>query len=46
LWIPLADGILTRDKLREAFPYEQIPRYLLRDRDQIFGEEFGANPGT
>ena len=25
---------------REAFPFEQIPRYLLRDRDGIFGGEF------
>ena len=28
-------------KLREAFPFEQIPRYMLRDRDNIFGDEFG-----
>jgi len=28
-------------QLREAFPFEQIPRYLLRDRDKIFGDEFG-----
>jgi transposase InsO family protein len=27
-------------QLREAFPFEQIPRYLLRDRDSIFGGEF------
>jgi hypothetical protein len=27
--------------LREAFPYERIPRYLLRDRHKIFGDEFG-----
>ena len=26
--------------MREAFPLEQVPRYLLRDRDAIFGEEF------
>ena len=26
--------------MREAFPFEQIPRYLLRDRDCIFGAEF------
>jgi putative transposase len=31
----------TAQQLREAFPFEQIPRYLLRDRDKIFGEEFG-----
>lgn len=27
-------------QLREAFPFDQIPRYLLRDRDGIFGGEF------
>ena len=27
-------------QLREAFPFEQVPRYLLRDRDGIFGREF------
>jgi hypothetical protein len=27
-------------QLREAFPFEQIPRYLLRDCDGIFGIEF------
>ena len=26
-------------QLREAFPFEQIPRYLLRDRDGIFGDQ-------
>jgi transposase InsO family protein len=26
--------------LREAFPFEQVPHSLLRDRDAIFGEEF------
>ena len=30
----------TAQQLREAFPFEQIPRYLLRDRDRIFGDEF------
>jgi putative transposase len=30
----------TAQQLREAFPFEQIPRYLLRDRDCIFGAEF------
>jgi transposase InsO family protein len=27
-------------QLREAFPFEQLPRYLLRDRDSIFGHDF------
>jgi transposase InsO family protein len=30
----------TGQQLREAFPFEQVPRYLLRDRDGIFGGEF------
>jgi len=30
----------TGQQLREAFPFEEIPRYLLRDRDGIFGGEF------
>ena len=31
----------TAQQLREVFPFEHIPRYLLRDRDNIFGDEFG-----
>ena len=27
-------------QLREAFPFAQLPRYLLRDRDAIFGHDF------
>ena len=30
----------TAQQLREAFPFDQIPRYLLRDRDGIFGRAF------
>src|SRR6266513_6147213 len=30
----------TAQQLREAFPFDQIPRYLLRDRDKIFGDTF------
>ena len=30
----------TTQQLREAFPFDQIPRYLLRDRDGVFGGEF------
>ena len=27
-------------QLREAFPWDTAPRYLMRDRDRIFGKEF------
>jgi putative transposase len=30
----------TAQQLREAFPWDSAPRYLLRDRDRIFGHEF------
>jgi hypothetical protein len=30
----------TAQQLREAFPWDTAPRYLLRDRDRIFGEDF------
>jgi hypothetical protein len=30
----------TAQQLREVFPFDQIPRYLLRDRDGIFGTDF------
>ena len=30
----------TVQQLREAFPWETAPRYLLRDRDRIFGADF------
>ena len=30
----------TGQQLREGFPFDQLPRYLLRDRDTIFGDEF------
>jgi transposase InsO family protein len=35
---PTADW--TGQQLREAFSFDQLPRYLLRDRDAIFGDEF------
>ena len=31
----------TRQQIREAFPWDQTPRYLLRDRDAIYGADFG-----
>jgi transposase InsO family protein len=30
----------TGQQLRNAFPFEQFPRYLLRDRDAIFSRDF------
>ena len=30
----------TAQQLREAFPFDQTPRYLLRDRDGVFGNDF------
>ena len=30
----------TAQQLREAFPWDTAPRYLLRDRDRIFGGDF------
>src|SRR5215831_19422144 len=30
----------TRQQAREAFPFAQLPRYLLRDGDAIFGHDF------
>src|SRR6266852_5439726 len=30
----------TGQQLREAFPFAQLPRYLLRDRDASFGDDF------
>ena len=30
----------TAQQVREAFPWDSAPRYLLRDRDRIFGHDF------
>src|ERR1700730_1032537 len=30
----------TAQQLREVFPWDSVPRYLLRDRDRIFGADF------
>jgi len=32
----------TVQQLREAFPWDEAPRYLIRDRDAIFGKWVGA----
>ena len=34
----------TAQQLREAFPWDSGPQYLLRDRDRIFGHEFTEAP--
>ena len=31
----------TRQQVRDAFPDDQAPRYLLRDRDGVYGSDFG-----
>lgn len=33
-------AVWTAQQIIEAFPDETAPRFLLRDRDQIYGEEF------
>jgi hypothetical protein len=30
----------TGQQLRNAFPFDQLPGYLLRDRDAIYGQDF------
>src|SRR6476620_206462 len=30
----------TAQQMLEAFPFDKAPRYLLRDRDGIYGQEF------
>jgi putative transposase len=35
---PTAEWVVQQ--LREAFPFAELPRYLLRDRDAIFGNDF------
>ena len=32
----------TRQQLREAFPWDSAPRFVLWDRDRIYGAGFGA----
>ena len=31
----------TRQQIREAFPHHTAPAYLLRDRDSVYGADFG-----
>jgi hypothetical protein len=32
----------TMQQMREAFPWDEAPRYVLRDRDAIYGRDFSA----
>jgi hypothetical protein len=32
----------TRQQIRDAFPDDDAPRYLLRDRDGVYGSDFGG----
>jgi putative transposase len=36
----------TSQQLRNAFPWDSAPRYLLRDRDRIFGDDFTRQSRT
>src|SRR5262249_54045858 len=36
------DGGVDRATASRSFPWEEAPRYLIRDRDAIFGGEIGA----
>ena len=31
---------MTAQQMLEAFPFDTAPKYLLRDRDRIYGQEF------
>jgi hypothetical protein len=33
-------------QMREAFPWDEAPRYVLRDRDAIYGTDFVAMTGA
>ncbi|MCX6617391.1 MAG: hypothetical protein NTZ98_14990 [Acidobacteria bacterium] len=35
----------TAQQLRDAFPWDSAPRYLLRDRDRIFGDDLANQRG-
>jgi len=37
---PHPTALWTGQQLRNAFPFQQFPRYLPRDRDAIFGQDF------
>jgi putative transposase len=35
----------TMQQMRESFPWEEVPRYVLRDRDAIYGRDFADMTG-
>ena len=37
---PYKATVPTAQQMLEAFPFDTAPRYLLRDRDRIYGQEF------
>ena len=37
---PHPSALWTAQQITEAFPYDEAPNYLLRDRDGIYGERF------
>ena len=36
----------TGQQVRNAFPFDQLPGYLLRDRDAIYGQDFREQVGS
>ena len=36
----------TAQQIREAFPFDEAPRYILRDNDSIYGAEFSCTVGN
>ena len=36
------ENLALRQQIVEAFPWDTAPRYLLRDRDRIYGHEFAG----
>src|SRR4030095_16823869 len=41
--VTVASGaFVVETLLREAFPWDEAPQYLIRDRDAIFGKGVGA----
>ena len=39
--LPASHSRLASRQVTEAFPWDTAPRYLLRDRDASYGQDFG-----